>query len=62
MSRHLFKYLDLSHNNFFGKLSSLDLGMFINLTPLKLSRNGLLGDQFPVSPRNCHLLETLVSL
>ncbi|XVF71002.1 hypothetical protein PTKIN_Ptkin11bG0206800 [Pterospermum kingtungense] len=53
------KHLDLSHNNFTGKFSSLNFGQCSNLTLLSLSQNSLSDSAFPVSLRNCHLLEAL---
>ncbi|XP_007020300.2 PREDICTED: receptor-like protein kinase BRI1-like 3 [Theobroma cacao] len=53
------KHLDLSHNNFSGKFSSLNFGQCSNLTQLSLSQNSLSDSAFPVSLRNCHLLESL---
>ncbi|XP_031257544.1 receptor-like protein kinase BRI1-like 3 [Pistacia vera] len=53
------KYLDLSHNNFSGKLSNLDFGQCSNLTVVNLSQNIFSGSEFPTSLKNCQLLETL---
>ncbi|XP_044473876.1 receptor-like protein kinase BRI1-like 3 [Mangifera indica] len=53
------KYLDLSHNNFSGKLSNLDFGKCSNLTVVNLSQNIFSGSEFPTSLKNCQLLETL---
>ncbi|KAK5834572.1 Serine/threonine-protein kinase BRI1-like 1 [Gossypium arboreum] len=51
--------LDLSHNNFSGKFSTLNFGQCSNLTQLSLSHNTLSDSGFPVSLKNCHLLEAL---
>ena len=53
------KHLDLSYNNFSGEFSALDLGYCSNLTWLNLSRSILSGVDFPLSLKNCQLLETL---
>lgn len=52
-------YMDLSHNNFSGKFSGLDLGNCANLTLLSLSHNGLSGTEFPTTLTNCQLLQEL---
>ncbi|RVW38997.1 Serine/threonine-protein kinase BRI1-like 1 [Vitis vinifera] len=53
------RLLDLSHNNFSAKLSSIEFGECGNLTVLDLSHNDFSGTDFPPSLRNCELLETL---
>ncbi|KAK8676680.1 hypothetical protein V6N13_142250 [Hibiscus sabdariffa] len=53
------EHLDLSHNNFSDKFSTLNFGQCSNLTKLSLSHNILSDSEFPVSLRNCHLLQAL---
>ncbi|KAM5582861.1 hypothetical protein ABKV19_002997 [Rosa sericea] len=53
------RYLDLSSNNFLGKLSTLDFGVCSSLSLLNLSGNTLSGKVFPASLSHCHVLETL---
>lgn len=58
-SQSSLKHIDLSHNSFSGKFSSLDFGNCSNLTFLSLSQNMLSGGGFPISMSNCEVLETL---